>query len=351
MAKHHNVSGGDVSRLALRVLGAILALQETGAPVTYRKIRDQLGWRTGLARLPAVRPGAPTAGADRLRARLPDASRAAQRRHHSGDGPLHPRGVSVMHAVGMLSGGRGSWAACKRYRLVFPDHRMTLLFCDTKEEDEDTYRFRDLAAANIGAELVTVADGRGIWELFRAEGIIGNTRADVCSRILKRDLGDAWLSANCDPAETVVVLGFGSDEGERVTGASQRYAANGWQIEAPLCWSPLLSAGDVQRWAEAEGLPENRLYKLGFAHSNCGGLCVKAGHAHFRHALKVIPDVYERWEREEEATRQALGKEVAILRDRRGGVTRPMTLRTFRERVEAGGECDLFDWGGCGCFA
>jgi len=42
---------------------------------------------------------------------------------------------------------------------------------------------------------------------------------------------------------------------------------------------------------------------------------------------------------------------VAILRDRRGGTTRPMTLREFRERIQA--QPDLFDadeWGGCGCF-
>jgi len=42
---------------------------------------------------------------------------------------------------------------------------------------------------------------------------------------------------------------------------------------------------------------------------------------------------------------------VAILRDRRGGVTRPLTLRSFRRRLE----CDAGDfkrgqWGACSCM-
>jgi hypothetical protein len=55
---------------------------------------------------------------------------------------------------------------------------------------------------------------------------------------------------------------------------------------------------------------------------------------------------------EEERFRQATGKMVAILIDRRGGgARRPMTLREFRERLERGEEYDRDEWGGCGCFA
>lgn len=40
-----------------------------------------------------------------------------------------------------------------------------------------------------------------------------------------------------------------------------------------------------------------------------------------------------------------------MLTETRDGVKRLLPLRVLRERVEAGGPCDLFDWGGCGCFA
>jgi hypothetical protein len=253
--------------------------------------------------------------------------------------------------IGMFSGGEMSWAACKTDAQRHGVEGLTLLFADTREEDEDTYRFLHEAAANIGAPLVRVADGRSLWELFRGEGMIGNTRADLCSRVLKRELCDEWLAGNCDPENTTVLLGYGGEEVERFRRGAARYAANGWKAEAPLCERPYLSARDIKDWARREGLAEQRLYKLGFPHANCGGFCVKAGQAHFRHLLQVLPAVYRRHETEEQAFREATGKDVAVLRDRRGGKTRPLTMREFRGRIEAKGECDLFDWGGCGCFS
>src|SRR5690606_21573486 len=57
-------------------------------------------------------------------------------------------------------------------------------------------------------------------------------------------------------------------------------------------------------------------------------------------------------ERREQELRDFLGKDVAILLDRRGGGARPMTLREFRERLEADDkQLDLNEWGGCGCFS
>ena len=42
---------------------------------------------------------------------------------------------------------------------------------------------------------------------------------------------------------------------------------------------------------------------------------------------------------------------IAILRDRRGGVLKPLTLKVLRERVQDTPELvDQDDIGGCGCF-
>lgn len=253
--------------------------------------------------------------------------------------------------IGMFSGGESSWAACKRSALTDGVEGLTLLFADTKEEDSDTYRFRDDAALNIGAELVVIADGRGLWELFRDEKFIGNTRVDICSRVLKRQLCDAWLTEHCYPEETTVLLGYNAEEIDRFRRGEARYLANGWIAEAPLCSAPWISAGQVKAWARAEGLTEQRLYRFGFPHANCGGFCVKSGQAHFKHLLKTLPEVYARHEAEEERFRAETGKDVAILRDRRGGKTLPLPMRVFRERVESREAIDACDWGGCGCFS
>jgi hypothetical protein len=45
-----------------------------------------------------------------------------------------------------------------------------------------------------------------------------------------------------------------------------------------------------------------------------------------------------------------LGKDVSILADRRGnGPRKPLSLRTFRGRLEDGQLWDAEDWGACGC--
>ena len=256
-----------------------------------------------------------------------------------------------MRRVVMFSGGVGSWAAARRVADRHGTDGMILLFADTKMEDDDLYRFLDEAAADIGADLVTIADGRTPWELFHDVGMIGNTRADPCSRILKRDLMRRWIDEHCDPADTIIYLGIDWTEMHRLERARPRWSP--WQVEAPLCEPPYVSKDELIADLEARGIEPPRLYRLGFPHNNCGGFCVKAGIGQFALLLEKLPDRYREHEAEEQRFRQATGKDVAILRDRTGGTTRPLTLAELRRRIEAGGRQlsidDLTDFGGCGC--
>jgi len=75
------------------------------------------------------------------------------------------------------------------------------------------------------------------------------------------------------------------------------------------------------------------------------------GQAQWQLLLTVNRSRYLEWEAEEEQTRDLLGKDVSILRDRTGGDLVPLTLRSFRERIETQpGLFDADDWGACGCF-
>lgn len=251
----------------------------------------------------------------------------------------------------MFSGGVGSWAAAKRVAERHGVAGMTLLFADTLVEDADTYRFLREAAENVGAPLVRLTDGRTIWNVFKERRFLGNNRVDPCSQELKREPCAKWLSENCEPANTTVYVGIDWTEEHRFTRLRDRYAEQGWRYEAPLCDPPYLDKGQLHEWAEREGLEKQRLYKLGMPHANCGGGCVKMGHGGFARLLKVDPCKYAEWEENEEAVRQHIGRDdVSILRDRSGGTTTPLTLRELRERIEGGGQVDLFDIGGCGCF-
>lgn len=215
-------------------------------------------------------------------------------------------------------------------------------------EDADTYRFLEEAAANVGGDLVRIADGRTVWEVFHEEGMIGNTRADLCSRILKRDLIRTWLKDNRDPADTVIHVGFDWTEGNRI--ARSRRFWDPWPVRFPLAEEPYIWKAEAVEWCRREGLEPPALTKDGFAHANCGGACIKAGQTQWKHLLETRPEVYDLWETNEERFRTEKGKDVSVLRDRAGGTTKPLTLKGFRERMESGGQCDMLDLGGCGCM-
>lgn len=257
-----------------------------------------------------------------------------------------------MQHVVMFSGGIGSWAAGKRVAERHGTDKLVHLFTDTLIEDADLYRFLGEAAANVGGQLVRIAEGRSPWQVFRDEKMIGNTRADLCSRILKRDLADKWLAEHCDPADTAIYVGIDWSEIHRFDngeggGAKHRYARLGWRCEAPLCEPPYLNKRGLLEGARREGPKTSRGYALGAPHDNCGWRCIKAGQGHFTWLLRVAPERYAEWETEEA---DPIFDGHTILRDRSDGDTKPLSLRQLRERIEAGWQPDLFDIGGCGCF-
>ena len=256
----------------------------------------------------------------------------------------------IRHLV-YFSGGVGSWAAAKRVAQREDVDQLTLLFADTLIEDEDLYRFLPEAVENIGkdavVDFVRIADGRDPWEVFADVRFIGNTRVDPCSRVLKRELMEKWRDTHCTP-ETTLYFGIDWTEIHRLERVQKR--TPGWQIEAPLAEPPYLNKKEMLSWLTAEGIKPPRLYDLGFSHNNCGGFCVKSGQAQFARLLNTMPKRYAYHEQKEIDLVAKLGSDVSILRDRRGGKTKPMTLRSFRKRLEQ--EPTLFDQhdiGGCGC--
>lgn len=301
-----------------------------------------------------------------------------------------------MQRLVQLSGGGGSWAAAKRVAEQYGTDDLTLLFADTLIEDQDCYRFLVEGAANVfGISpaidlneralalpetypqaamlerkrqltalradttdrlpfLAWIAEGRTPHEVFRDERLLGNSRFDPCSRLLKRHLIDTWKQAHFDPQDTICYVGIDWSEKHRYDALAARWAASGgWRYEAPLCHEPWLTPQDMRDWMRREGIAPPRAYELGFAHNNCGGGCIKAGQGHWANLLRVWPERYAWWEGHEQDMRVMLGKNVSMLSDRAGGdgSKRPLTLTVLRERVEGkrAGQVDMFDIGGCGC--
>lgn len=253
-----------------------------------------------------------------------------------------------MKHVVQFSGGTCSWAAAKRVAERHGTGDLILLFADTNYEDKDTYRYLHEAAENVGGTLIKIADGRDPWQVFRDERMLGSSRFDPCSKILKRQLIDRWMKANCDPADTIRYVGIHWSESDRYDSLKARLTA--WNVQAPMCEAPFMGVKQMEAWSEAEGLRKQDLYVMGFPHANCGGRCVKGGQANWARLYHHRRTDYLDCEEKEAEVRELLG-DVSILRDRRGGESKPLTLAEFRSRLEAKAEYDMFDDGGCGCFS
>jgi hypothetical protein len=249
--------------------------------------------------------------------------------------------------VVQMSGGTGSWAAARRIADQHGTDGMVLLFADTLAEDEDLYRFLTEAAQDIGVPVTRVCDGRTPEQVDVAARWLSNQRVAQCSKTLKIKPCRGWLDQHCDPASTTLYVGIDWTEVARIPGIIR-----GWEpftVETPLTTPPYLDKPAIDQALRDRGIEPPRLNQLGFPHNNCGGACIRGGQAHWKHLLNVFPDRYAAKEAHEQNMRKMLGADVAILRDRTGGTTKPMTLTALRQRIEGAAPVDPDDWGGCGC--
>jgi hypothetical protein len=248
--------------------------------------------------------------------------------------------TQTRHVV-MFSGGIGSWATAKRVAAKYGTENLILLFSDVKGdtdnphvgEDEDTYRFIEEAAANVGGELITLVDGRNIWEVFREKRFLGNSRLAPCSHELKQKPAKKWIAENTTPGDAIIYVGIDWTESHRMVAVQRGYAP--WLVDAPLLEEPHLTKAQMIEWAESEGLSAPRLYRYGFKHNNCGGGCVRAGQAQFKRLLDVMPERFAEWENQEIEMQNFLGVEVTILTRKVDGRKEPLSLTDLRLMAES----------------
>ncbi|MEV8548359.1 hypothetical protein AB0L04_00690 [Streptomyces glaucescens] len=116
--------------------------------------------------------------------------------------------MSTGQHVVMWSGGITSWATARHVIAEHGTSNVTLLFADTNAEDEDLHRWNEEAAAQLGMNLVRVADPheRDPWQVFEDKRWLGNTRIAQCSHVLKQEPCRDWLMQNTDPADAVLAV-------------------------------------------------------------------------------------------------------------------------------------------------
>lgn len=269
-----------------------------------------------------------------------------------------------LHVVN-FSGGLCSFWSAWRVRERYGPENVVLLFADTLIEDEELYQFNAQASQLLRIPITRISQEVTPWQLFRRQGLIGNSRFPICSVMLKREPLDRWHHENCldrneemqgvlwDDGRRPATLYVGFDWTEEHRLADLRCELSTWTVEAPMINPPIWDKCRMRQEDQAIGLKIPRLYELGFAHNNCGGGCVRAGISHFVHLYRVLPQRFLEWMHEETATRDELLKRgiepFSVLKDRRGGFTKPLWLEDLKIRIDSEEEFQTDEWGGCGC--
>lgn len=250
----------------------------------------------------------------------------------------------MIHLV-QFSTGAGS--AEDALRCVETGEPTVLMTADTMVEDPDNWRFAFEVWEYIGRpEWVYVADGRTPMQVGADEGIIPNNRMAVCSRQLKREVLRAVIEERYDPDGVLIHEGYDWTETRRYETAAPHWEP--YRLAPPIMEGPT-KPQILDAW-RARGIEPPRLYSTGASHANCGGACVRGGQASWRRLLLHDPATFRAWEQDEETIRRQIGKDFAILRERNRDHDGPLTLRTFRERLESVPSLfDSADEGACGC--
>lgn len=238
--------------------------------------------------------------------------------------------------IGFSGGVTSAW--CVGWALRnFPREEVVLLFHDTKEEDDDTYRFIAEMSAALGVSITERSDGRSVTELCYAHNMLPNNLAPFCSRILKVEQGEKFIAELKRQGidDITMIYGFSGNEPNRV----QRKTAMGW-VNGYKCRFPLIeekvTKQDCADWCQcAMGVAIPAMYEWS-DHANCPG-CARGGKAYWLQVRRNRPKVFEQRKGLEAEFGHTFNRRYSLVQIEQEGLFRKVNRR---ESIEIGScEC------------
>jgi hypothetical protein len=192
------------------------------------------------------------------------------------------------------SGGLTSAVACKLAINIFGKKRCRIIFIDTKNEDDDTYRFKKDCEKWYGIPIETItAIGEkyeSIQDVWRKHLSLNVANGAICSSILKRKCREDWQKKNTDYTHQVFGFEFDKKEFNRSLGMSLNHP------KAKAIYPLLMFTYDKQKCleiVERAGLKIPITYELGFKNNNCFKTgCVQGGVGYWQKMKREFPDKF-----------------------------------------------------------
>lgn len=206
------------------------------------------------------------------------------------------------------SGGITSAVACKVAIDLFGKENCQVLMMDTRNEDEDTYRFlldcQKWYGLKIGMISSFTSEVKTIQDVWYNSQSLNVAHGAICSSTLKRDLRLKWQKENEFKHQ---VFGF---EFNRALSVSKNYPDS-----KPIF--PLLMMGyDKEKCLQIvneAGIEVPRAYKFGFHNNNCLKTgCVQGGIGYWQKMHREFPEKYDRMAKVEHDLTDLRGYQVTM---------------------------------------
>lgn len=212
------------------------------------------------------------------------------------------------------SGGVTSAVAIWLAIQIYGADRIRIIFIDTFNEDDDTYRFKKDCEKWYGIEIETIsAIGKefkriqDVWYKYKSLNVATGA---ICSVHLKRLVREKWEKEN---KYTHQVFGFDISESKRAI--QMRHNAPTSKAVFPLLFNAL-SKKDCIEILKYEFIPIPLAYWLGFQNNNCLKTgCVQGGMGYWQKMWKERKTTYLRMAVIEKQLTELSGEPVTMLKD------------------------------------
>jgi hypothetical protein len=191
------------------------------------------------------------------------------------------------------SGGVTSAVACKIAIDLYGVKRCRLIMIDTKNEDEDTYRFKDDCENWYGKEIeIITAIGdkyESIQSVWRKHLSLNVATGAICSSVLKRKCREDWQKTAVYEFQ---VFGFEFEKKE----FNRAYGMTINHPKAKAIYPLIMHGYDKKKCIEiieSAKIEIPKMYKLGFKNNNCFKTgCVQGGIGYWQKMKKEFPDKF-----------------------------------------------------------
>lgn len=216
--------------------------------------------------------------------------------------------------IAWWSGGITSAVTCKLCIDLYGIDNVRFIFIDTKNEDDDTYRFKLDCEKWFNKEIETITGigdkYQSIEEVWFKNKSLNVASGAVCSSELKRRVRENWQKQN---EYSHQAFGFELDEVKRAKSMSM----NNPKVKAIY---PLLMFGlskkDCIDIIEQAGIEIPKMYQLGFKNNNCFKTgCVQGGIGYWQKMKKDFPDKFNKMAEVEHQLTDLKGTPVTMLKD------------------------------------